>query len=222
MVYVVTASSLYHSLKLYHCQQLSNPKKEQFLPKILAIPGLSLNPSTTKPQKNLASLLCRAFLAEKRQVVVWHDIINNSINSHRTNNYRACTAEELAEILKALTNISAFVYCQRNGTPEIRNQLISSGILVIPIKKCLISKRKRRTELVNEYQALHQDVQLELKSLRIAFEHKNNLPAVLSKLRLNTKKKSQSRRRAEKRRLANRGEETVGPTDEEASTERVS
>ena len=205
-------NSLYHSL-----EQLSNPEKEQFLPKILAIPGLSLSPNTTNPQKNLASLLCRAPLAEKRQVVVWHDIINNSINSHRTNNYRACTAEALTEILKTLTNISAIVYCQRNGTPYIRNQLISSGILVIP--KCLISKRKRRTELVNEYQALHQDVQLELKYFRIVFEHQENLPAVLSKLRSNTKKKSQSRRRAEKRRLVNRGEETVGPTDEKSLTE---
>ena len=217
MVYIVAASSLYHSL-----EQLSNPEKEQFLPKILAIPGLSLNPNTTNPQKNLASLLCRAPLAEKRQVVVWHDIINNSINSHRTNNFRACTAEELTEILKTLKNISAIVYCQRNGTPDIRNQLISSGILVIPITKCLISKRKRRTELVNDYQALHQDVQLEPKSLRIVFEHQDNLPAVLSKLRSNTKKKSQSRRRAEKRRLVNIGEATVGRTDEEASTERVS
>ena len=129
---------------------------------------------------------------------------------------------ELIEILKTLTNISAIVYCQRNGTPDIRNQLISSGILVIPTTKCLISKRKRRTELVNVYQALHQDVQLELKSLRIVFEHQDNLPVVLSKLRSNTKKKSQSRRRAEKRRLVNIGEATVGPTDEEASTERVS
>ena len=178
MVYFVAASSLYHSL-----EQLSNPEKEQFLPKILAIPGLSLNPNTTNPQKNLASLLCREPLAEKHQVVMWHDIINNSINSHRTNNYRACTAEELTEILKTLTNISAIVYCQRNGIPDIRNQLISSGILVIPITKCLISKRKRRMELVNEYQALHQDVQLELKSLRIVFKHQDNLPAVLSKLR---------------------------------------
>ena len=166
MVCIVAASSLHHSL-----EQLSNPEKEQFLPKILAIPGLSLNPNTTNPQKNLASLLCRAPLAEKRQVVVWHDIIKKSINSHRTNNYRACTAEELTEILKTLANISAIVYCFRNGTPDIRNQLIGFGILVIPITKCLISKKKRRTELVNEYQALHQDVQLELKYLRIVCEH---------------------------------------------------
>ena len=150
-----------------------------------------------------------------------HDIINNSINS-RTKNYRACTAEELREILKTLTNISALVYCQRNGTSDVRSQLISSGILVIPITRFLTSKKKRRTELVNEYQALHQDVQLELKSLRIVFKQQDNLPAVLSKLRSNTKKKSQSRRRAEKIRLVNTGEETVDPTDEEASAQRVS
>ena len=53
------------------------------------------------------------------------------------------------------------------------------------------------------------------------FEHQDNLPAVLFKLRSNTKKKSRSRRRAQKKRLADRGKETVGPTDEEASTAKV-
>ena len=52
--------------------------------------------------------------------------------------------------------------------------------------------------------------------------NQDNLPATLSKLRSNTKKKSQTGRRAEKKRLVIRGEELVGPTDEEASTERVS
>ena len=75
---------------------------------------------------------------------------------------------------------------------------------------------------MNENQTLHHVVQLELKSLQIGFEHQDNLPATLSKLRSNTKKKSQTGRRAEKRRLVIRGEELVGPTDEEASTERVS
>ena len=37
MVYIVAASSLYHSL-----EQLSNPKKEQLLPKISGIRWLSL------------------------------------------------------------------------------------------------------------------------------------------------------------------------------------
>ena len=60
MVYIVAASSLYHSL-----EQLGNPEKEQFLPKIFDIPGLSLNPNTTNPQKNLGSLLSRVPLAKK-------------------------------------------------------------------------------------------------------------------------------------------------------------
>ena len=77
-------------------------------------------------------------------------------------------------------------------------------------------------ELVQKYQAMHKDVKLELKSLRIVFEHQDNLPEASSKLRSNTKKKSQTRNRADKSRLANRGEETFGPTDEQASTERVS
>ena len=107
MVYIVAASSFYHNL-----EQLSNLEKEQFLPKTLAIPGLSLSPNNTNPQKNLASLLCRAPLAEKRQVVVWHGIINNSISSHGTNNYRACTAEKLTEILKRYCILSEKQYAR--------------------------------------------------------------------------------------------------------------
>ena len=158
VVYIVAARSLYYSL-----EQLSNPEKEQFLPKILAIPGLSLNLNTTNPQKKLARLLCRAPLIEKRQVVVGHDIINIAINSHRTSNNRACTAKELPEILKKLTKISAMVFCQRNATPDSRNQLISSGILLTAITRCLISKRNRGMEHQEctgkhqKYQARHQD-----------------------------------------------------------------
>ena len=161
------------------------PKYQRFRDSAQNI-GYRLNPNTTNAQKNLVSLFCRAPLKEKRQVVVWHDIINNSINSHRTNSYRASTAKEFAEILKSLTTISAIMYYQRSGTADIRNQLISSAVLVIPFTRCLISKRKRSTELVNENQALHQDVQL--KYLQILLEHQVNLPAVLSKLPSNTQK----------------------------------
>ena len=92
----------------------------------MAIPGLSLNQNTTNPQKKLASLLCKAPLAEKLQVMVWNDIINNSINSHRTNKYRACTAEEVTEILMTLTGISAILYFQYTRYQEPADQLVFS------------------------------------------------------------------------------------------------
>ena len=85
MVYIVAASFLYHSL-----EQLSNPEKEEFLPKILAIPGLSLNPNTTNPQKNLASLLCRAPLT--KNVKWWYGTTSSIILSTAT----AKTVTELA------------------------------------------------------------------------------------------------------------------------------
>ena len=174
MVYSFASSYPYNSL-----EQLGNPEKQQFQPKILAIPLLSLNPNTTSPQRNLANLLYRALLTEKRQVGMWHDSIKVSINSHRTMNYRFCTAKDLAEIQKTLTNVSANVYCQRNGISDIMNQLFSSGIFVIPITNCLNSKMRRRTELVNEHEALHQV----LKFLRNVFKQIENLLVLLTKLR---------------------------------------
>ena len=125
----------------------------------------------------------------------------------------------MTEILKTLTNISAIVYCQRNGTPDFRNQLISSGFLVIPITRCLISKMKRRTELMNEYQVLNQDVQLELASLRFVFQHRGNLQLYGRSFVQIRKRNRKQEGGGEK---MDRGEKTVGPTDEAASTERVS
>ena len=62
MVYSLASSYPYNSL-----EQQGNPEKQQFLPKILAIPLLSLNPNTTSPQKNLANLLYRALLTSNRK-----------------------------------------------------------------------------------------------------------------------------------------------------------
>ena len=74
---------------------------------------------------------------------------------------------------------------------------------------------------MNEYQALQQGVQMQLKSLKNVFEYQYNLPAVLTKLCSNTKKEA-ANKNGDKGRLVDRSMETVGGTDEEPSTERVS
>ena len=89
----------------------------------------------------------------------------------------------------------------------------------------LISKRKKKaeSELLEGCHELHQDSDLELKSLRIVFNYKNILPAVLSKLRSNPKKKSLTRRKTDKMRSVDRLEETEAcKEEEEASKQRVS
>ena len=69
-------------------------------------------------------------------MVVWHDVVNNTISSHRTNNYRPAGVEELTNYLKTKKQqILAIVYCRREGTPDLFSQLLGTGVLIIPAKK---------------------------------------------------------------------------------------
>ena len=65
----------------------------------------------------------------------------------------------------------------------------------------LISRSKRQNAAVlREYLQLHQSSELELKSLRVVLSHREHLPGIFSKIRAQTKKSSQARRRARARR----------------------
>ena len=81
MAMIVAASSLYHSLK-----DLEQEERRKMQQKVYAVPGLSLNPNTLNRGKDLRVLLELQTLAIK-QIIIWHDVLNNSISSHRTNNY---------------------------------------------------------------------------------------------------------------------------------------
>ena len=72
---------------------------------------------------------------------------------------------------------------------------------------------------MNEYQVLNQDVQLELASLRFVVEDRGNLQLYGRSFVQTRKRNRKQEGGAEK---MDRDEKTVGPTDEVASTERVS
>ena len=118
MVFILAASSLDHAL-----ETLTPEKREQYKEKIFSIPGLSLNKNTKNPKKIVQNLLSRD-LKEKKNIVIWHDVLNNSISRHESNNFHALTVPELIDVLKGLQNkLSALVYCQRHRTPNIFEDL---------------------------------------------------------------------------------------------------
>ena len=118
MFHIVAASSLFHSINT-----LNTGEKKQYESLVTAIPSLSLNNNLLNQGKNLRRLLEDSPLKEKK-VVVWHDVVNNTIRSHRTNNYRPAGVEELTNYLKTKKQqILAIVYCRREGT------LIAEGLL---------------------------------------------------------------------------------------------
>ena len=137
-----------------------------------------------------------------KQIFIWHHVLNNSISSHRTNNYTPCPLDELLAYLQSKRRqISGIVYCSRTGTLDIFEDLRKTEIIVIKTTGSLISRRKRQNPAVlREYLQLHQSSELELKSLRGLLSHRDHLPGIFSRIRAQTKKPSQVRRRAKSRR----------------------
>ena len=193
---IVAASSLYHSLK-----DLEQEEWRETQQKVYAVPGFSLNPNTLNRGKGLRVLLELQPLATK-QIIIWHDVLNNSISSHRTNNYTPCPLDELLAYLQSKRRqINGIVYCRRTGTRDIFEDLRRTEIIVIKTTGSLISRRNRQNPAVlREYLQLHQSSELELKSLRVVLSHRDHLPGIFSRVRGQTKKTSQGRRRAKARR----------------------
>ena len=166
MFHIVAASSLFRGINT-----LNTCEKKQYESLVTAILGLSLNNNLLNQRKNLRRLLEDGPLKEKK-VVVWHDVVKNTISSHRTNNYRPAGIEELTSYLKSKKQqILAIVYCRREGTPDLFIQILGTGVLIIPATKQLLSKSKQNIpEQLKEY--LNQSAELELKSLRLVVAHK--------------------------------------------------
>ena len=87
------------------------------------------------------------------------------------------------------------------GTPYIFEDLRKTEIIVIKTTGSFISRRKRQNSVVlRESLQLHQSSELELRSPRVVLSHRDHLPGIFSRIRAQTKKPSQGRRRAKARR----------------------
>ena len=112
MFHIVAASCLFHSIKT-----LNSCEKKQYESVVTAFPGLYLNNNLLNQRKNLRRLLEDSPMKEKK-VVVWHDVMNSTNSSQRTNNYRPAGVGELTNFLKSKKQqIMAIVYCRREGHP---------------------------------------------------------------------------------------------------------
>ena len=192
MVYVIGASSLKNAVSAIHYKS-----KKEYEKRVTAISGLSLNPLSSNPLKNLQNLLRKGSLAKQQNLIIWHDIINNSLSVHWKTRTPALTPEELVKLLGHYRDrISAVVYCRRFGTPDVYKKLKASGIPIISVRKNLVSKRKQRdSDLQIKLSALHQQHHLELKSLRIVFKNSHNLNALTKNNHSKKDRPSQKKRR---------------------------
>ena len=179
MVFILGASSLHHALENLHPDQ-----KKGKIEKIYTIPGLSLNVHAKNPKKVVQKLLATE-LKDKKEVVIWHDVLNNSISRHKSNGFRPLSVPELLEVLKSLENrLRALVYCQRDRTPDIFEHLKVQSIKVFHIERDFVSKRKQRDQVfLRQFRALHQSPELELKHLDIVLKNGDNLDCITDKSR---------------------------------------
>ena len=64
----------------------------------------------------------KGIFGKKQNLIIWHDIINNSLSVHWKTRTPALTPEELVKLLGHYRDrISAVVYCllRRFGTPDV-------------------------------------------------------------------------------------------------------
>ena len=94
MVFIVAASSADHAL-----ETLTPETREKYQDKIFSNPGLSPNVNTKNPKKIVQNLLSKD-LSDKRDIIIWHDVLNNSISKHESKNFRPLTVPQLLEVFK--------------------------------------------------------------------------------------------------------------------------
>ena len=83
--------------------------------------------------------------------------------------------------------------------PVTFDDLRYQDFTVIRVTEDLLSRRKQNDILLlNEYSRLHPVANIELKSLFIVLEHRNNLKALSQNTRSPSKKPSQTKRRLKK------------------------
>ena len=183
MVFILAASSLHHAL-----ETLTDEEKTRYHDKVFSIPDLSLNKNTKNPKKIVQNLLAND-LKGKENIVIWHDVLNNSISRHDSNNFCSLSVLEIIEVLKSFQDkLCALVYCHRYRTPDIFEQLklleVDLHVKVFNIVKDFISpKKQKNAELLKKFKALHQSPELELKNLDFLLRKENDLSVITEKSR---------------------------------------
>ena len=195
-IYGIYASSLDRTLN-------SIPYRQQKLFRRCCyfLPGLSFNNNAKNSLKDLQNFLNRGILSRSRDSIIWHNLINNSISAHRSNNNQPFTTSQLIEIFSQWqTRIKAIVYCQRSGTVNILIKLFGTGIVIIDAKTKMISHRKQKDVFIlSELKRFHPKVDLEYKLLSTAWRNRSCLSKSKPKKK-NMKKPSKKKRKKVKQR----------------------
>ena len=154
-ILVVAASSLSRSLKTM--DKKDRVTVDEF---VYSSPGLNLNPNTSNWVYDYLS--SPSF--ESCNIMLWHDLLKNTITTHPKMKNLLQTVEQLVSTIKTLRNIKCVVTCQRDGAPPIFNTLLEClNCYVIDVTMHIISASEKPDEAtLTENKKLHQSPELEL------------------------------------------------------------
>ena len=164
MVVFIGASSLSHSIDHY-------PNiKRRLGRRIKATPGLSFNPQADRG-KQVRHILRSVPRGEG--IILWHDVLNNSIISHPQIKRTPLTPEQLVEKVSSVPNLIGIVYIQREVSknplvlaPNAYRELKSTGIPTLDVIRNTLTKKKQKSDLPNQYRKLHIKPFLEIHLLQ--------------------------------------------------------
>ena len=174
---IVGASSLHHSLEKW-----DNIRK-RLKGKLISKPGYNLHPNAKDKYKIVQNRL--RYVEYNTKIILWHDIINNTVTSPKSNNRTHINGDQLKveiERLQRKVDIVVIVYCVREGAPDVYNNSKETEIPVLHIVKNLLSRRKQKDKRVSKkYIKLHLDHFLELKTLFSIVRNNGNLKKICKK-----------------------------------------
>ena len=107
---IIAASSLFNSV-----EELQISLRKQLRELVHADPAFGMNPESVNKSKDVFNYLKSEELKNTR--IIWgHDLINNTIAPHKSNDYQPQSVNQLVASLRSLTNLCGIVYCQHTGS----------------------------------------------------------------------------------------------------------
>ena len=121
--------------------------------------------------KILQNLLRQGLLRGRRDIVIWHGVISNTVS-----------AEDVLPILAEFKDrIAAILYLQRTSERiNIVRKLFKSKILILDVRRHLISRLKRQNSSVqSNLGQVHPSVRCKKHLFGTILRHQNNLKSLL-------------------------------------------
>ena len=155
---------------------------------LTALPGLHLNHLSAKfPQNTLQFQLHQLLRLRHKtnsppsclQIIIWHDVINNSLTPHSSNYHNPLSPQALVHALSALPcDVLAIFYCQRTGSPDVFHLLRQSFFVFHPVKHLLSHRKQHNPSIVQKYRLLHLDLKIEFHIFFLLSRHLLNLTSL--------------------------------------------